>query len=186
MDEKRKIILVTDGDKKARKAVEVAIKNVGGRCISKSWGNPTKLTGREIVDLVATAKYDPIVVMVDDRGDPGYGVGEHAFADIVSDDRVEVVGVVAVASNTEGVRGVKVDFSIDCKGNIVQSGVDKDGKPTKDKKVYGDTVDILADYDFPVIVGIGDIGKMNGSDDCKIGAPIITKAFTEILERKKD
>lgn len=184
MDNKRKIILVTDGDKKARMAIEVAIKNVGGRCISKSWGNPTDLTGKEIVDLVVTAKYDPVVVMVDDKGDPGYGIGEHAFTDIVTDDRVEVVGVVAVASNTAGVSGVKVDFSIDCRGNIVKGAVDKEGEPTKKEKLYGDTVDILSNFDFPLIVGIGDIGKMGGSDDCKIGAPIITKAFTEILERK--
>ncbi|MBS4539625.1 stage V sporulation protein AE [Clostridium sp. D2Q-11] len=185
MIEKRKIIVVTDGDKKARKAIEVAINNVGGRCISKSWGNPTELTGKDIVNLVVTAKYDPVVVMVDDKGDPGYGVGEHAFSDIVTDDRVEVVGVVAVASNTEGVAGVKVDFSIDCRGNIVDSGVDKNGEPTGVDRVYGDTVDILEDYNFPLIVGIGDIGKMNGQDDCKIGAPVITKAFTEILKRKK-
>ncbi|MBS4534266.1 stage V sporulation protein AE [Clostridium sp. D2Q-14] len=186
MEKKRNIILVTDGDKKAKKAMEVAIKNVGGRCISKSWGNPTKLTGKEIVDLVVTAKHDPVVVMVDDKGDPEYGVGEQALSDIISDDRVKVLGVVAVASNTEYVSGVEVDFSIDCKGNIVDGGVDKEGKPTNDKRVYGDTVDILESYDFPLIIGIGDIGKMGGLDDCKIGAPIISKALTEILERKNN
>lgn len=185
MNEKRNIILITDGDKKARKAAEVAIKNVGGRCISKSWGNPTKLTGKEIVDLVVTAHHDPVVVMVDDKGDPNYGIGEQAFTDIITDDRVKVLGVVAVASNTEDVLGVEVDFSIDCRGNIVKGGVDKEGEPTNDPRLYGDTVDMLEAYDFPVIIGIGDIGKMGGSDDCKIGAPIISKALTEIIEGKR-
>ncbi len=36
---------------------------------------------------------------------------------------------------------------------------------------------------IPLIVGIGDIGKMDGKDDCEIGAPIITKAMEEIINR---
>ncbi|WP_201750479.1 stage V sporulation protein AE [Senegalia massiliensis] len=182
---KRKIILVTDGDEKAKKAIEVAIKNVNGRCISKSWGNPTRLSGKDIVDLIVTAEYDPVAVMVDDKGDPGYGVGEQALSEIVNDDRVTIAGVVAVASNTEGVNGIEVDYSIDCRGNNVEGGVDKEGNATGEKRLYGDTVDILEVYEFPLIIGIGDIGKMNGSDDCKIGAPIITKAFSDILNRRE-
>jgi stage V sporulation protein AE len=34
-----------------------------------------------------------------------------------------------------------------------------------------------------VIVGIGDPGKMNGRDCIDKGAPIITKALKEIIER---
>lgn len=185
MERKRKIILVTDGDKKARKAIEVAAKNIGGRCISRSAGNPTILSGEEIVDLVVTAKYDPVVVMVDDKGNPGFGIGEQALMDIVKDNRVKILGVVAVASNTEGVSGVEVNFSIDGNGKLVKSGVDKNGDVIKEKKIYGDTVDIIDGFDFPVIVGIGDVGKMRGHDCCEKGAPIITKAFEEILERNE-
>lgn len=35
----------------------------------------------------------------------------------------------------------------------------------------------------PVVIGIGDSGKMNGKDGCDIGAPIITKAMREIINR---
>ncbi|HHW49425.1 MAG TPA: stage V sporulation protein AE, partial [Clostridiaceae bacterium] len=45
--EKRKVILVTDGDSVAKEAVEIAASNIGARCISDSAGNPTVLTGQE-------------------------------------------------------------------------------------------------------------------------------------------
>ncbi|MTI70926.1 MAG: stage V sporulation protein AE [Firmicutes bacterium] len=183
MKNNRKIILVTDGDKKALKAVELAAKNIGGRCISRSAGNPTELTGNEIVELIKIAKYDPVVIMVDDRGDPGFGKGEAALKEVIEHSDIDVLGVVAVASNTENVMGIKVNFSIDCKGDIVYGGVDKNGIKTENNKVYGDTVDIINEYDFPYIVGVGDVGKMDGKDDCKIGAPIITKALKEIMDR---
>jgi stage V sporulation protein AE len=34
-----------------------------------------------------------------------------------------------------------------------------------------------------VVVGIGDIGKMDGSDDPDRGAPLTTRALKEILSR---
>ncbi|RKD34700.1 stage V sporulation protein AE [Thermohalobacter berrensis] len=183
MVKKRKIILVTDGDTIAQKAVEIATKNIGGRCISRSAGNPTPLTGDEISQLIKIAKYDPVVVMVDDIGHPGFGKGEKALKDILNNEYTEILGIVAVASNTENVNGVEVDFSIDYRGKVVPNAVDKYGIETDSKKLYGDTVDIINKYSVPLIVGIGDIGKMDGCDDCTIGAPIITKALQEILNR---
>ncbi|WDV47508.1 stage V sporulation protein AE [Clostridiaceae bacterium M8S5] len=183
---KRNVIIVTDGDKTAKKAVELATKNVGGRCISRSAGNPTPLTGDEIVDLVLTAIHDPVVVMVDDIGNPGYGKGELAFDQIMSHPEINILGVVAVASNTESVMGVKVDYSITCDGKIVKGSVDKEGRETEGNIIYGDTVDVLNQYKFPIVIGVGDIGKMCGKDDCQLGAPIISKALKEIVKYNKE
>lgn len=179
---KRNVILVTDGDSIARGAVEMAAARIGGRCISRSAGNPTPLTGEEIIELVKIAKYDPVIVMVDDKGNPKQGQGEQVIEEILKSDEIEVLGVIAVASNTEGVNGIAVDFSINSKGEKIENAVNKCGVETSSKILYGDTVDVLNKYKIPVIVGIGDIGKMNGKDDSKIGAPILTKAIEEILK----
>ncbi|QXM06306.1 stage V sporulation protein AE [Crassaminicella indica] len=180
---KRKVILVTDGDTVAQRAVQRAVRNIGGRCISRSGGNPTPMSGREIVELIKTAKHDPVVVMLDDKGSPNTAEGECALYEIANHPDVEILGVVAVASNTPGVEGVKVDFSISCDGKIVKGSVDKEGLPQKGKILYGDTVDIINKCKVPLVIGIGDIGKMEGKDDCEIGAPIVTKAMEEILIR---
>ncbi|HYF83536.1 MAG TPA: stage V sporulation protein AE [Clostridia bacterium] len=180
---KRRVILVTDGDGIARKAVETAALRIGGRCISKSAGNPTPMSGQSIVELIRSTPYDPVVVMVDDRGHTGMGKGEKAIKEIVQSPDVEILGVIAVASNTEGVNGVNIDFSVTKDGNIIENTVDKDGNKAEGTKINGDTVDILGSMDIPVIIGIGDPGKMNGKDCCDKGAPIITKAMKEIIER---
>lgn len=185
MDHKREIILVTDGDVCARKAIEKAVKKIGGRCISKSGGNPTPLDSISIAKLIKSAKYDPVVVMVDDEGNEKYGVGEKIIYDLHRNPDIKIIGVLVVASNTKLVKGVHVDFSIDATGNIVRSAVDKEGIPTFGKILYGDTVDIVEECDFPLIVGIGDIGKMKGRDDVFKGAPIITKALNEIMSWHK-
>ncbi len=180
---KRKVILVTDGDGIARKAVETAALRIGGRCISKSAGNPTPMSGRSIVELIKRTPYDPVVVMVDDRGHTGMGKGEKALVDIAQSPDIEILGVIAVASNTEGVNGVNIDLSVTKDGNIISNTVDKYGNKAAGTKINGDTVDILESMDIPVIVGVGDPGKMNGKDCCDKGAPIITKAMKEIIER---
>ncbi|MFZ5352468.1 MAG: stage V sporulation protein AE [Bacillota bacterium] len=180
---KRKIILVTDGDRVARKAVETASSNIGARCISRSAGNPTPLTGAEIVNLVKQAPYDPVVVMADDRGHTGQGKGEQAIVEIARSDEIDIIGVIAVASNTEGVNGIEVDYSISKNGNVVENTVDKCGNIQAGNVVKGDTVDILDSIKTNIIIGIGDPGKMDGKDKCEIGAPIITKAMEEILKR---
>lgn len=180
---KRNIILVTDGDILAKKAVERAAMNIGGRCISRSAGNPTPISGEEIVKLIGEALYDPVVVMVDDIGNPGQGKGEDALAHILSHPDVKVLGVIAVASNTENVTGIKVDFSIDHTGKVVEDAVDKNGYETDSKILYGDTVDVLNSFFVPLIIGIGDIGKISGVDNHTKGAPLITKALKEIMNR---
>lgn len=183
--EKRRIIIVTDGDGFAQRAVETATTNIGGRCISRSAGNPTPINGNNIVEYIKQAKHDPVVVMVDDRGHQRKGKGEEALIKVVNHPDIEVLGVIAVASNTEGVSGIKVDFSISADGKIIKGAVNKEGDITNDNVLYGDTVDILNDCDVPLIIGIGDIGKMNGKDDCEIGAPIITKALEQIINRSE-
>lgn len=183
VNDRRRVILVTDGDGIARKAVETAALRIGGRCISKSAGNPTPMNGQSIIDLIMQTPYDPVVVMVDDKGHTGMGKGEQAIKDIVQSPHVEVLGVIAVASNTEGVNGASIDFSITKDGNIIENTVDKYGNKKEGNRINGDTVDILESIDVPVVVGIGDPGKMNGKDCCDKGAPIITKAMKEIIER---
>lgn len=180
---KKRVILVTDGDGIAKKAVETAALRIGGRCISKSAGNPTPMSGRSIVELIRQTPYDPVVVMVDDRGHTGMGKGEKAIKEIAQSSEVEILGVIAVASNTEGVKGISVDFSVTRDGNIIENTVDKYGKRMEGNKINGDTVDILDSIDVPMIVGVGDPGKMNGRDCFDKGAPIITKAMKEIMER---
>lgn len=180
---RRRVILVTDGDGIAKKAVETAALRIGGRCISKSAGNPTPVSGKNIVDLIRQTPYDPVVVMVDDKGHTGMGKGEKAIKEIVQSPDVEILGVVAVASNTEGVHGARIDFSVTKDGNIIENTVDKYGNKADGNKINGDTVDILESIDVPVVVGVGDPGKMDGRDCCDKGAPIITKAMKEIMER---
>jgi len=182
--QKRKVILITDGDRAAQKAVKIAAEKVGGRYISASGGNPTPLIGSEIVELIKQTPYDPVLVMLDDRGKSDQGAGETALKYIARHPDVEVLGVLAVASHTENVRGVPVETSINRQGKIVHSAVDKEGLEQQGKlNLKGDTVDILNELDIPLIIGEGDIGKMDGADAAAHGAPITTKAVEEILRR---
>ncbi|MHB1418589.1 MAG: stage V sporulation protein AE [Bacillota bacterium] len=184
MSEKRKVVLITDGDSVARKAVEKVARNVGGRCISLSAGNPTPLCGIDIVNLIKQAPVDPVLVMLDDRGHNGRGKGENAMAIIAGHPDIEVLGVVAVASNTEQTVGTKVDCSVTLNGEIVDAPVDKDGEPHRENPyLMGDTVDILNQLPVPFVVGTGDTGKMEEHDDICKGVPITTRAVEEILRR---
>ena len=176
------MILVTDGDKSAQKAVEKAAKNIGGRCISCSAGNPTMLSGKEIVEQIKKAAHDPVVVMVDDCGGDGLGYGEKAMVEIVKHADIETLGVVAVASNGKDRGHVQVDYSIDCEGKKIKNAVDKFGKDADRQEINGDTLSVLNKLDVPVIIGIGDPGKMDGKDDVCLGAPIMTAALKHVLE----
>ncbi|MBA1335820.1 MAG: Stage V sporulation protein AE (SpoVAE) [Firmicutes bacterium] len=183
MDDKHRIIIVTDGDRIAKRAVETAASQIGGRCISRSAGNPTPLTSTEIIEMIKQAPRGPVVIMVDDRGKPGTGEGEIIIQELSKRSDIEIIGVVAVASNTEEVEGIEVDCSVDNNLNIISSPVDKLGNPVDGKVVTGDTVDVLNDLDVPVIIGVGDPGKMDGKDDCILGAPVLTKALQVIIDR---
>jgi len=178
-----RVILLTDGDDVARQAAELAARRLGMRCISASAGNPTPFTGPELVELIKQAAHDPVLVMVDDRGDPGMGPGEEALAYICRHPEIRVLGVVAVASHTSRARGVKVDLSVDSQGRIWPGPVDKDGQPRRHKRLRGDTVDVLNWLDVPLIVGVGDPGKMHGADGLEKGCEITTRAIQAILER---
>ncbi|THE15020.1 stage V sporulation protein AE [Bacillus timonensis] len=185
MDEaRRKVILITDGDEYAKKTLEYIAKEVGGRCISKSHGNPTTLSGKEMVEYILDTPYDPVFVMFDDSGLLGEGMGEHALKYVATHPKIEVLGVIAVASKTHQTEWTKVDINIDRDGNLTEYGVDKSGIPEYDiGRINGDTVYCLDSLDVPIIVGMGDIGKMARKDDLKIGAPITRKAVDLILER---
>ena len=180
------MIIVTDGDRIAKRAVEIATSNIGGRCISDSSGNPTVLTGKEIIRLIKTAKHDPVVIMLDDNGDIGMGEGEKALLEIYKDEDIKILGVIAVASNTHYAKGTKIHFSVTGSGEISKSVVNKYGQKTKKKVLKGDTVDILRELDIYPIIGIGDPGKMMGKDDWIMGAPILTKAMEIILSSHHD
>lgn len=183
--DKTKIIVLTDGDSMAQKAVEVAGKQLDLRTISASAGNPSPLSGDQLVALIQKASHDPVLVMVDDCGHPGQGKGEHLLQFLGDHPEIEILGVIAVAANCQSVNGIKIDFSIDQAGKVVEVPVDKDGRreATGHRYVEGDTVDVLNEMHVPMIVGIGDIGKMHGLDSYKEGAQVTTKAVQEILNR---
>lgn len=180
--ERRRVIVVTDGDSFARRALSIAAKQLHMRVISRSAGNPTRLSGTEIVKYVKQTPYDPVLVMLDDNGDTGQARGEEALAVLCQHPDIEVIGALAVASNTSTVQGVGVDFSIDANGHRIETGVDKDGYSHGRYMVFGDTVDILRTLNLPVIVGIGDIGKMAGIDSPERAAPITTQAIRALVE----
>jgi len=179
---KRKVILVTDGDRVAMNAVKVAARNIGARIISSSAGTPTRWSGAELVKMIKQAPRDPVVVMLDDRGYNGEGQGEKALAFIASHPEIQVLGVLAVASNTENVSGCTVDASINIFGQVIEGAVDKTGRP-KHNPQEGDTLEIINSLNLPLVIGIGDIGKMEGADEAKKGAPLTTRAFQTIIEK---
>ncbi len=182
---KRKIIVLTDGDRVAKKVVEKVAENVGGRAISLSAGNPTYKSSEKIVKAIKEAAYDPVLVMVDDCGSRGEGPGELVLKELANDSDIEILGVVAVASNTSGVEGVPVTASISRDGSIIELPVDKDGipEPMGHKKVEGDTVDVINSLNVPIVIGIGDLGKMDDADLVEDGAKITTLAVEEVLRR---
>jgi stage V sporulation protein AE len=182
---KRKIIVVTDGDRVAQKVVEKVAQNIGGRAISVSGGNPTRITGDQIAALIKQAPHDPVLVMVDDCGASGRGNGEKALETLSRDSELEILGVLAVASNTTAVGGVPVTASVTRDGKIIEESVNKDGNPEPGapKEIKGDTVDVINQLSIPVVIGIGDLGKMDDADLAVNGAKITTLAVQEILRR---
>lgn len=182
---KKKVILVTDGDLIAQQAVEEATKKIGGRCISASAGNPTRLTGAEVVELIQSTPYDPVVVMVDDRGSTRKGNGERVLEYVAKHQDLELIGVLAVASNTENTDGAVVNCAITREQKVLSGEVDKEGELISPHAlVRGDTVGVLNELgaEVPFVVGIGDLGKMEGRDNPQSGAQVTTKALQLILE----
>ncbi|MGJ7911968.1 stage V sporulation protein AE [Neobacillus sp. LXY-1] len=184
MSRERRVILVTDGDEYTKRTLEQVAKKIGGRCISKSQGNPSKLTGAELVNLIKKAQNDPVLVMFDDSGMVGEGAGENALKYVALHKDIIVLGAIAVAAKSRHAEWTRVDVCIDRDGNLTPYGVDKHGIPELEiGRINGDTVYSLDELDIPIIVGIGDIGKMARHDSYKLGSPITEKAVELILER---
>ncbi|MCL6591246.1 MAG: stage V sporulation protein AE [Firmicutes bacterium] len=182
---KRKIIVITDGDQSAQKVVEKAAAEIGGRAISLSGGNPTGVSGPAIAAAIKKAPYDPVLVMVDDCGAQNQGKGEQILAYLAQEPGLEILGVIAVASNTAGVDGVPVTASVTSDGLVINEPVDKHGRPTPSggRRITGDTVDVLNRLQIPIIIGVGDLGKMEDGGELSNGARIATIAVNEILKR---
>ena len=182
---KRKVIVITDGDRVAQQVVEQVAKNVGGRAVSLSGGNPTRVTGSQIAAAVKETPYDPVLVMVDDCGDSGMGSGETALEELIRDPEIEILGALAVASNTAHADGARVDAAVTRDWKVIGEPVDKEGlaEPAGHSRVEGDTTASLDRLKIPIVIGIGDLGKMDDADLVADGAVITTKAVQEILRR---
>ena len=87
-------------------------KEIGGRCISMSHGNPSVLKGHEIVKLIKKTAHDPVLIMFDDSGFIGEGAGEQALKYVVYHPDIEVLGIIAVASEQEKKNGPKLMFAL--------------------------------------------------------------------------
>ena len=182
-----RVIVVTDGDCNACQVIESLAEELGLRCISASAGNPTPLSGKEIVSLLKQTPYDPVLVMFDDRGNSGKGRGESALEYVVTHPDITVLGALAVASGAKGISGAVVDFCIKRDGQLALLPVDKNGRVCGGGDqlpvVYGDTLGVLDSLEVPLVIGVGDIGKMSRADDLTVGAPVTRKAILEILKR---
>ncbi|MBU9714768.1 stage V sporulation protein AE [Evansella tamaricis] len=184
MNSKKRVILITDGDSSAKAAVKLVAEKLGYPFIGESGGNPTKISGDELIKLILKTESDPVLVLFDDCGFPEEGPGERAFISVVNSPDIDVIGAVAVASQSFSHEWTKVDISIDRNGLLTEYGVDKDGiKDLEIGRIRGDTVSALDRLPIPLIVGIGDIGKMGGRDSLEMGAPITKLAIEVIMER---
>ena len=179
-----RVIIVTDGDISAQQAVQAASLKLGLYPLMITGGNPTRISGAKALDYILKTPYDPVVVMGDDKGKKGMGPGENVLDTILKDQRLMVLGVVAVASDTR-VRGVAVDKSVTCDLRVVDAPVDKNGCEEEEghHRLEGDTIEILRHHPELFIVGCGDLGKMEGRDSIAHGARITEQCFREILKQ---
>ncbi len=180
---KKRVILVTDGDENAQEAIIQACKTLGLYPLLSSGGNPTPLTGERLIWEIKQAPYDPVVVLLDDRGEAGEGKGERALEKLLQAKSLDILGVIAVASNTEHARGIEVNESVDRHGRVTRRPVDKYGEPEPPghRFLEGDTAEILARFPEVRVIGVGDLGKMKGGDDPAHGAMITTRCLKELL-----
>ncbi|MCK8825170.1 stage V sporulation protein AE [Fuchsiella alkaliacetigena] len=181
----QKAILITDGDRTAQNTIETVADKLNLRTISSSAGNPTPCSGEKIIELIKASPAEVVLVMFDDEGDLQQGAGEKALERVLASSEIEVLGVVAVAANSKEVQGIEPDFSITREGERVAEPVDKEGQVEAEGNIYleGDTVDVINQFEVPLVVGVGDIGKMDEQDRLEAGAPITTQAIEEILAR---
>lgn len=181
-----RVIIVTDGDWTARKAVENAARSLGLYPLQVIAGNPMPLSGPQVLEHILQAPQEPVVVMVDDRGHKGVGPGERVIEYLMHrTEAIEVLGVVAVASHSR-VYGTRVNFSVTADLQIIKDHpVTKEGscESARHRRLEGDTVQILNRYPDLLVVGCGDPGKMDGQDSVTNGAEVTRKCLQLILER---
>ncbi|QQK79811.1 stage V sporulation protein AE [Salicibibacter cibi] len=180
----KQIIYVTDGDAAAAKAVATATKTIGIGCLTLSGGNPTNCTYEQLLKSINETTDEIIVLLFDDAGQPYEGRGETLMIRLANEKEINVIGALAVASTERSGDWTKVDVSVDRYGKLSERGVDKEGfRDIEENRIHGDTVYCLDQLPIPVIVGIGDLGKMGGRDDSKRGAPVTATALQVIIER---
>lgn len=157
------VIVVTDGDPLAAAVVERACADLRLGWLGRSQGSPTPLDVDTLVRLARRLDRQPVVVMIDDHGHPGRGVGERLLERLLRRRDVRVEGILAVASRVRHAPGIDVASSVDRKGREVAGAVSKDGRARHGLRLQGDTLGVLRRHSVRV-VGIGDLGKMGGAD----------------------
>ncbi|WP_280768302.1 stage V sporulation protein AE [Salipaludibacillus daqingensis] len=184
MTARKKVIFITDGDDSAVNAVKVAADTLQCYFLSLSKGNPSFVKTEVLIKKIMEAPLEPVIILFDDAGFPGTGPGEKRMKEVANSPFIYVLGIIAVAAHSDTNDWTNVDICVDRFGEITEYGVDKAGiKETVVKRIRGDTVDLLNVHDEPIIIGIGDVGKMGGFDDFEVGAPITKKAIQIIMER---
>lgn len=154
--DRKVVIVITDGDHKAAKIVANVARRIGAHFVAMSQGNPTLSSPNRIKSEVKGTKAEIVLVMADDAGYSGEGLGENLIDDLARAGLLSAV--IAVASDTRDVEGVHVDESVTRKGQLTRHAVDKRGYPRRGSVLRGDTVDILNRLEVPVI-GVGDLGR---------------------------
>jgi stage V sporulation protein AE len=184
MSQQKNIIVITDGDEYARKTLDYLANEIGGTCLSYLSDNPTIASPDEVIQAVLKAREEPVYVLIDDAGIPGVGAGEKILIALEDHPSIHILGAIAVAAHTKNMEWSRFTFAIDRNGELTSNGVDKEGVPIPEiGRINGDTVYSLDQLDLPIVIAIGDIGKMQGKDDLKKGSPITRKAIEMILER---
>ncbi|WP_053219337.1 stage V sporulation protein AE [Virgibacillus senegalensis] len=180
----KKVIIITDGDEYAKKTIDYLSREIGGTCLSYLSDNPTHVTENQVTEAIMAAEEEPVYVLIDDGGAPGPGAGEKILLALAANEKVQIIGAIAVASHTKNAEWTRFTLAIDQDGELTSYGISKEGIPIPEiGRINGDTIYALDQVDIPVVVAIGDIGKMQGKDDVKVGSPITRKAIEIILER---
>ncbi|SDD45907.1 stage V sporulation protein AE [Terribacillus halophilus] len=181
----KKVILITDGDAYAKRSIDYLAEILGGTSLSYLADNPMTIDAQSMKNAIHTADDEPVYVLLDDGGVPGIGNGEKLLLAIADDPEIDVIGALAVAAHTQNREWSRVSFSIDQDGELQPFGVDKEGVITEEfGRINGDTVYLLDQLDIPLVIAIGDIGKMHGKDAIELGSPITEQALRIILERE--
>jgi stage V sporulation protein AE len=185
MNKMKRVILITDGDAYAKRTIDYLAHKIGGTSLSYLADNPMTADESAIKAAIQAAPQEPVYVLLDDGGVPGVGSGEKILQSIAADPEINIIGALAVAAHTQNREWSRVSFSIDQDGELQPFGVDKEGVITDELgRINGDTIYLLDQLDLPIVVAIGDIGKMRGKDRIEIGSPITAQALRIILERE--